>query len=285
MMIAAFTAAFFILIFWVLRDGRDDADISLFSAGIGAGIVLLMGIVVREIILRDAQQKYHVARRLIDRNIRTSQQPVNGIGFGEGKLTLERNAAILREIGKKSSAAKVLGKFAEGHREVFELCENYMAAVETELPNVGPGSPRLAALRKGSKVAGEYHHFHLLQFTEIEAKTLAQKANAHANIFDRLNTAQQALSVVDFALQHYPHESGLRDSHKILSELVISIKVSGFVEQAEEATRSGEHMRAVGLYNDALEELRGTGFASSELQSATAKIEEAIERLKLMFNK
>lgn len=278
-MILALAAVVFMLILLALGEAGDKAYFGLFSAGIGAGLVLLLGVVVREIIIRNAQEKYLTARRHIDRNIRWSSRAGQAYTIGEGKLTLERNAAILREIAKKSSAAKVLGKFPQGHKEVFELCEKYIAAVDEELPRVGVGSPRIAALRKGCKAAGEYHHYHLLQFTELEAKSLAQEASGHVNIFDRLNTAQRALNVVDLALTQYPHEQSLKDSHRVLSELIVSIEASGLVEQAEKSFAEGSYRQAIILYEDALDKLLRSEFRSGEHAEAAHKIEQEIERL------
>ena len=133
------------------------------------------------------------------------------------KLTLEKNSAILREIARKSEAAKVLGRLAESHREVFELCEEYRSATARELPTIGVGSPRLAALRRGNEIAGEYHHYHLLQWAEIQSRILTRDAQKHVKLNDKLGCAQEALGVIDFALGYYPDDLDLRSSEAAAS--------------------------------------------------------------------
>jgi hypothetical protein len=166
---------------------------------------------------------------------------------------------LLHEIARKSEAAKILGRFAEGHREVFELCTEYLAAVTRELPNVGAGSPRIAALKRGSGVAQGYHYFHMLQWAEIEARALTQEASKRDKIATKLESAQAALGVVEFALESYPQEHALLDSQRLLLELVSSIKVSDLIERAERAEFKGNPKRALGLYQDVLFFLQRNG--------------------------
>jgi hypothetical protein len=245
--------AFFFLVWGILNDGRE-ATTPWIPAGIGAAIVLGSAVVIREIILRDARNRFLRSQRLIDQSIKGIARWTNE--REPAKLTLERNAAILHEISRKSEAAKVLGRFSEGHREVFELCNEYLVAVERELPNIGAGSPRIAALRRGTEVAGRYHHYHLLQWAEIESRALTQEAGAHDKISGKLNSTQAALGVVDFALKSYPHEPALLDSQKVLLELVSSMKITDLVDKAERAAFKGNDKRALSLYQDALFLLR-----------------------------
>src|SRR5687767_10656609 len=245
---ASFAIAFFFLVWGILNDGHEETP--WIPAGVGAAIVLGLAVVLREIILRGARNRFLASQRQIDRNLKVITRQIPG--REPAKLTLERNAAILSEISLKSEAAKVLGRFAEGHREVFELCDEYMAAVQRELPNVGAGSPRIAALRRGTEVAGRYHYYHLLQWAEIESRALTQQARRQDKITGKLGSAQAALDVVDFALRSYPHETTLLDSQKVLLELVSSMKISDLVEKADRATFKGNHKRALSLYQDAL---------------------------------
>jgi hypothetical protein len=245
---ASVAIAFFFLVWGILNDGREETP--WIPAGIGAAIVLGLAVILREIILREARNRFLATQRQIDRNIRVIANQIPG--REPTKLTLERNAAILSEISLKSEAAKVLGRFAEGHREVFELCDEYIAAVQRELPNVGAGSPRIAALRRGTEVAGRYHYYHLLQWAEIESRSLTKEARQKDRIAGKLGSAQAALEVVDFALRSYPHESTLLDSQKVLLELVSSMKVTDLVEKADRASFKGNHKRALSLYQDAL---------------------------------
>lgn len=251
---ASVAIAFFFLFWGILNDGQDDAP--WIPAGIGAAVVLGSAVVLREIILRGSRRRFALAQQQIGRNIRGVVARVPD--REPAKLTLERNAAVLREIATKSDAAKVLGRFAEGHREVFELCNEYMNAVRRELPHVGAGSPRIAALLRGSDVAGRYHHYHLLQWAEIESRSLTKEARRQDKVAGKLASAEAALEVVDFALRAYPNEAALLDSQKVLHELITSIRISDLVDRADRAAFKGNHTRALGLYQDALFLLRRT---------------------------
>ena len=266
--------AFFFLVWGILNDGSAD-ETPWIPAGLGAAMVLAAAVIVREIVLREARNRFIASQRQIDRGIRGITRRIHD--DQPPKLTLERNAAILHEISKKSDAAKVLGKFAEGHREVFELCEEYLAAVTRELPTVGAGSPRIAALRRGRKVASRVHHFHMLQWAEIESRDLTREASKHDKISNKLESAQAALDVVDFALRSYSEEPALIDSRNVLIELLSKIKVTDLIERADRAAFKGNPKRALSLYQDALFVLQRQ---DPELASdAATHVREEINRL------
>lgn len=245
---ASVAIAFFFLVWGILNDGRDETP--WIPAGIGAAIILSSAVIVREIVLRGRRNRFLASQRQIDQSVRGIAQRAQE--RDPAKLTLERNAAILREISRKSEAAKVLARFAEGHRDVFELCEEYLGVVRRELPRVSAGSPRLVALLRGTEVAGKYHYYHMLQWAEIESRSLSKEAGKRDKISEKLDSAQSALGVVEFALQSYPEEPALLDSQKVLVELVSSMKISDLIERAERLAFKGNHRRALSLYQDAL---------------------------------
>lgn len=274
---AATAIGVFFLVWGILHDELDDAP--YIPAGLSASVVLGGAVVLREIILRTARDRFLASQRLLDQSLRHA--PVRGAVQDPNKLTLERNAAILHEITRKSEAAKVLGRLAESHREVFVLCEEYMAAAARELPTVGVGSPRIAALRRGSDIAAEYHHYHMLQWAEIQARSLTQDVQKHVKLVDKLGAANEALSVVDIALRYYPDEVRLRDSEELLRRLISSIQARSFVEKAERAKFKGNNKRAISLYEDALFHLaRGGG---DEIDTEAQHLREEIERLSGTF--
>lgn len=245
---ASVALGFFFLMWGILNDGQEETP--WIPAGVGAAIVLGSAVILREVILRDARNRFLASQRKIDQSVKGIARRISD--REPAKLTLERNASILGQISRKSEAAKVLGRFAEGHREVFELCDEYLAAVTRELPNVGVGSPRIAALRRGTDVAGRYHYYHLLQWAEIESRALTHEASKREKISDKLESALAAVGVVEFALRAYPHEPALLDSQQVLHELVSSIKVSDLMERAQRSAFKGNHKRALSLYQDAL---------------------------------
>lgn len=272
---AAAIAAFF-LVWGTMHDGGDETP--FVPAGLVASLVLGITVILREIILRKVRNRYLASQRL-DQTLRFA--PVRQVGVRDpARLTLERNAAILNEITLKSEAAKVLGRLAESHREVFDLCEEYLAATARELPTVAVGSPRLAALRRGNAIVGEYHHYHLLQWAEIQSRTHTQEANNNAKMSEKLNSARQALGVVDFALKYYPEDPSLKESERFLRGIIASIHVSDYIEKAERASFKGNNKRAISLYKDALFHLGRGGAAENEHGRMAEKINQEIERLR-----
>jgi hypothetical protein len=124
------------------------------------------------------------------------------------------------------------------------------------------------------------HHFHLLQWAEIESRALTQEANSRIKITERLETAQKAMGVVDYALSYYPHDADLLDSKSALAEFLTSIKLSHLIEKAERAAFNGSHARALKHYKDALFLLSHEYSGNAELDSLGEKINGEIGRLK-----
>lgn len=245
----AVAIAFFFFVWGLLHEDSDD--MAYVPAGIGASVLLVGAVLLREVVLRKARERYLLAERQLDYNL--NNIPVNRLqNQNPNKLTLEKNAAIIGDIRKKSDAAQVLGKFSDAHREVFEMCNQYLLLNEKEIETVGVGSPRLAALRRGKEVVAELHRYHLLTWAEIEARSLTQEAKNRVTMSEKLQTAQKALTVLDTALQFYPNEAKLLESESALKEFVASIKISHRLEQAERAVFKGNYKRAISHYRDAL---------------------------------
>lgn len=273
--IAIATGTFF-LIWGVLQDGREATP--WVAAGIFASGAIIVAVVLREVILRSARNRYLSNQRRLDRSLQGIIPQTSSHNERE-KLTLEKNALILTEIRRKSEAAKVLGRFSEGHREVFDMCVEYLAAADRELPMVGAGSPRIAAFHKGREQAHQFQRFHLLQWAEIEARSYTQEANNRVKIAERLEAAQKALGIVDFALKVYPNEESLLESESALKEFLASIKVSQMIDKAERAEFKGNHSRALTHYNNALFELGRDEVNSDDRQVITEKIDAEVERI------
>ncbi len=275
-LVIAVTVGFFFLVWGILNEGREETP--WITAGFGASILLASAVLLREVILRNARNRSLATQKRLDENLRGISTRANA-DRNTNKLTLERNSAILTEIGRKSEAAKILGKFSAGHKEVFDLCEEYRSAAAFELPNIGAGSPRLGALRKGIKTAGEYHRYHLLKWAEIEAQSFTQNAKSRAKMKEKLDTAQKALGVVDFALSFYPDEKSLMDSHQALRGFLTSIKVSNLIEKAERAHFKGNLEQASGFYQDALFDL-SRGEMAADRGIVMEKIEHELEKIR-----
>jgi hypothetical protein len=271
--------AFFFVAWGILRDEEDQMP--WITSGIGASILLGGAAVLREIILRRARNNGIMMERRIQNDL-TGARAQLGERRSSGKLTLEKNAAILGGIKQKSAAAKVLAKLPDGHREVFEMCGEYLARIEAELTTVSAGSPRLSALLKGRKAAASYHRHHLLRWAEIEARSLSAEANTSTDVSERLQAAKDAVNVIDLALRSYPTEESLLESREVLRELAVSIKVSDLAERAERAAFKDEYQEALGLYRDALFYLGRDNVHTDERQRVADRINTEMERLRLL---
>ncbi|MFN0140133.1 MAG: hypothetical protein ACKVQW_08615 [Pyrinomonadaceae bacterium] len=265
----AIAAAFFFVVWGILED--EGVRSPWQTAGVGACVLLCGAVIMREVFIRRARNRFlrqpppakHTSSKEADRN----------------KLTAERAAAILFELRRKSDAARVLDKIASGHREVVELCGAYLQRIESELPSVNPGSPRLAFLIKGRNAASEMHRFHTMRWAEIESRALTAEASSHTDAAERIRAAQNALEVIDHALYAYPAEVSLLQSRHLLSELAVSIKVSHAVEEAEKAAFRREFADARKLYRDALFYLGRGDTQSVERERAAERILTAMEKL------
>ncbi len=246
---SAIAIALFFLLWGALHEGKDD--LPWIGAGLGASIALAAAVFLREIILRGARERFLLTQKRLDRSLMGFAQHVSP-AEGSRKLTLEQNSTVLREIMLKSDAAKVLARLPEGHREVFELCASYLAIISNEMPTVAPGSPRIPAFRRGAEVARKYHRYHLLKWAEIETRSLTHGARSDADHSNRVDKAQEALSVLDFALSQYPDEASLNESRAVVEEMVGSFQVESLIEQARFAAFKGRTKTAIELFEQAL---------------------------------
>ena len=277
----AASTAFFFLVWGILHDGEEDMP--WIPAGIGSSIVLGSAVFLREVVLRKAQNKYLLAQRQLDFNL--NKIPLqSSANKNENKFTIEKNARIIKDIQQKSEAARLLNKLPDAHREVFEICNEYLSINKRELETVGAGSPRLAALIRGKDVVARIHKFHLLAWAEIESKFLTQEAKNQVKFSEKLKDAQKALNVLESALQFYPDEAQLSDSEVALREFIVSIKIFHSIEQAERAKFRENYKRAISLYRDALFSLARENLKSAERELLAEKINSEIEKIRQLEN-
>jgi hypothetical protein len=273
----ALSAAFFFLMWGILHDAGDETP--WITAGVSASMLLVGAVVLREVILRRARARQYRLQRQIDASF-AGVGPRVGTQPARAKLTLEQNAAILNRIKQKSQAAKVLDKFSAGHREVFELCHEYLVRNDEELKTVAAGSPRFSALLKGRNSAAVTHRFHLLQWAEIEARQLINEANVRTAASDRIEAANKAATVIDYALESYPADGDLLASRQVIDEMIVTIKASDAVERAERAAHRQDYREAISNYRDALFYHGRDNLMTDERQRAAERLTAEIERLR-----
>lgn len=269
--------AFFFLAWGMLQDAGDEMP--WVTAGIAASLLIVGAVILRGLILRRSRMRM-IREQGTFIDLELPRPAYGGHRRGPSKLSIERNTAILDEINQKSRAAKVLGKYSSGHREVVEMCGEYASLIEKELKDVRAGSPRLGALLKGRSKASALHKYHMLKWAEIESQTLADEARKSTDVGGRLAAADGALEVIESALVSYPSEPSLLASREVLRELNVSINVSHWVEKAEKAKFRGDHAQAARLYRDALFYLGRDNIRTPEREQAAERISEEIERLR-----
>lgn len=275
----AVSTAFFFLVWGILHDGGEDAP--WITAGLSASMLFSGAVILREVILRRAQNRFLRQERAIKNRVDGAAfNPQSSDPRHSNKLTLEKNAAILNEIRQKSDAANVLSRFSAGHREVFEICTEYLELNENELKGINPNSPRLAPLLKSRNAVSDYHRHHLLRWAEIEARTLTIDARNRADTTEKVEAAQSALYVIESALGSYPSEQSLLQSKELLQDMVVSIKVSDWVERAERAEFERDYATAKSLYRDALFYLGRDNVQSDGREEAAVRINAEIERIR-----
>ncbi len=284
---AAISIAVFFLVWGVLLDGAEEAP--WIASGIAASIILASAVVLREIFLRKARRRFLLTQSKLDANLKGvraagHQQRLlpQKTSHVSNKLTVEKNAAIVKQIQQKSESARLSGKLAEAHLEVVELCGNYLSLNQRQMEMVGVGSPRLAALRRGRETVGQLHRYHLLTWAQNESRHLTQESKIRVKISDKIEAAQRALHTLQTAAEFYPNERQLIESETVLREFIASINVSHWIEQAERAAFKGNYKRAINHYRDALFFLaRDNSALEAEKTSAVAvQINAEIEKLR-----
>ena len=262
-------AAFFVL--WGVLDGESESP--WIGAGLAASVVLGSAVIFREMVLRAARARHYREQQRLERNLRmVPKRP----SVEREKLTLQQNDAALGMIAQRSDAAKVLPRVAAAHREVCDLCEDYLRTMEREIPRVSPGSPRLNAFKKGVRSVRRYHRYHLTRWAEIEVRRHTLEAHSRDKISDRLESARRAAGVIDQALIYYPREATFLESMSVIYEIIDSLTVSGLVEQAEAAAGAGDIPASAGHYREALALIELKGGAGGPKGKAAAEIKTAL---------
>lgn len=273
---ASIALGLFFFVWAMLNDGRDDSP--WITAGLLSSMTLIGAVVVREVILRNRRERIFAAQRRLDNSLLSVP-----IGLKKAddpdKFTIEQNSILLTEIKRKSEAAKVLSTLADSHREVFVLCDEYLSIARRELPNVGVGSPRLAAITKGRDSVERMHRFHMLKWAEAEVRKSTQDAGATERLTVKLENAKKALGIVEIAVGRYPDEQILTDSRQFLGELVVSLRVSNLVEKAKRAEKKGNVTLAKSIYQDALDLITREAFMFESEQRLQNELQGNIDRL------
>lgn len=236
----------FFALWWMLVTGGDEAP--WISAGLAAGIVLLVSLSAREVVMRRAWTRYILENGGTDHSSRISSEPS---GPAQKTYSATAHTAKLRGLQKQSAEADA-GSRPESHLEVFELCQTFLAHAEEALNSNTLNAERRSIFRAGQERARALQKHHMLTWARESSLALTHEAQRRARTSDKIETAYRALDCLDSALKVFPAESELNASKSAIWEFIASVKVAHWVELAERAAFKGHYRRAINRYKDAL---------------------------------
>src|SRR5687767_7563299 len=171
-LLGAFVVAIilFLALWWMLVSGGDEAP--WIPAGLGASVVLLVALSAREVVMRRAWTRYLLEQR-VDGSSRTVREK-KALGT-KTQSSSSLLSASWRNLQKQSEKADS-GSLPESHLDVFHMCQDYMAALDSALrANNLPGEKRVALKAGQERVRGLQKH-HLLTWARDSARALTFEA-------------------------------------------------------------------------------------------------------------
>ncbi len=259
--LAAATA--FYVLWWVLSVEGDESP--WVASGVAAGMTILACVVAREIKMR---RHDHLAR-LHQLPNTTRYQAKKRLGY---TATLTAATTAIRRLERRLREIERRGATPVEHLEACQLCEQYLKSAEETLPTLGVGTEVRAAVRAGQERVSVLRKRHLLLWARKESQSLTMLAQQRTRPEDKIEMAQNALAVIDEALQAYPNETELYESGLAVREYIASVTLARWVTLAERAEFKNQIAEAADYYRDALFDL-----SRADISEATR--EEAADRL------
>ncbi len=276
----ATAASLFFVLWWMLHSSGDEAP--WLPAGLAASVVMLVAAAARQVVMRRAWTRYILEQDRREPSLKSSSSTTHKSGASSASSKGSKSDAYyaaLRAVQKKSADADAGGEQPEAHLEAYHLCKDYLANTEEALRTTSAADVR-AALRAGQERVRALQKKHLLAWTRGESTRLTHEAQRRVRISDKIETAQQALEVIDEALRVYPGEGELRASAMAVRNFIASVKVGQWVEMAERAAFRGKYARAVARYRDALFYLSRADMSEDARDEAANRIHREIEMLR-----
>jgi len=252
---AAAGAALFFVLWWMLQAEESP----WVPAGLAASVVMLVAAFARLLVARRVRN--HRGPVTHD----SYQRPIRRPTINEVMHSTGRHAAALRALQKHSIVADERDS-AETHREVYDLCTEYLSGAERALQSPALQADGRVALRAGQERVRELQKHHLLTWARGSARALTHEAQQRVRLYDKIETANRALDCIDQALKVCPDDPELTVSVQAVHEFIASSRVAHWVELAERAAFKGHFQRAIDCYRDALYYLGrdGAGVAGND---------------------
>jgi tetratricopeptide (TPR) repeat protein len=238
---AAASAALFFVLWWMLQ-GEENPWI---PAGLAASVVMLVAASAWLAVVRRARVRY-----VRDRGDWRGRSSLGS--SGNAIPATGRHSAALRALHKQSRAADARESPPQAHRELYDLCSEYLSGAEQALQSPSLPTEARLALRAGQERVRTLQRHHLLTWARGSARSLTHEAQQRVRLYEKVETANRALECIDTALRVYPDEEELKISARAVRDFITSSRVAHWVELAERAAFKGYYRRAIDRYRDAL---------------------------------
>jgi tetratricopeptide (TPR) repeat protein len=238
----ATAGALFFLLWWMLQ-GEENPWV---PAGLAASVVMLVAVASREAIIRIAWSRHMLELDRSQRHGHTSRRSHSSTRFASVGSTSWR--ALQRQAAEVDAG----NSLPEAHREIYQLCAEYLASTEEAMRKGDLTSENRLALRAYQERARALQRHHLLTWARDSARSLTREAQQRVRLHEKIEIANRALECLDSALQIYPDDHELNESAGAVREFITSSRVAHWVELAERAAFKGHYRRAIDCYRDAL---------------------------------
>jgi hypothetical protein len=275
---AGVAAATLFVVLWMMLHGSGD-EAPWVPAGLAASVVMLVAVAAREVVMRRAWTRYILEQDRRDLHTEKGTRK-HTTGSGNKYRPVEANAAQLRSLQKQSIEADAAGEAPESHLEVYQSCKEYLASTAETLRSSSLSGEGRVALRAGQERARSLQKHHLLAWARSSSRSLTHEAQRRARVWDKIETAQRALDVVETARKFYPDEAELHQSEAAIRDFMASIKVAHWVELAERAAFKGYYTKAIDRYRDALFYLSRESMKEEARLETAERISREIELLR-----
>jgi len=273
---AAASAALFFVLWWMLQAEETP----WVPAGLAASVVMLVAALGRVVVMRRARTRYARDQDRQEWYGRTTSGRAGNRGNGRANSrSASLHSAALRALQKQSAAVDATDSAPEAHRELYELCTEFLAGAEQASHSPGLSPEGRLALRAGQERARTLQKHHLLSWARASALAFTREAQQRARLYEKVETANRALDCIDSALKVYPEEDELNRSARAVREFITSSRIAHWVELAERAAFKGHYRRAIDCYRDALFFLTRDG-PDQDREAGAERISREIELLR-----
>lgn len=275
----ATAASLFFVLWWMLHGSGDEAP--WLPAGLAASVVMLVAAAARQVVMRRAWTRYILEQDRREPSLKSSSSSHKSVASSASKSgKADAHAVAFRAVQKKSAEADASHEVPGAHLEAYHLCKDYLASTEEALRQGGLSAEGRAAVRSGRERVRVLQKHHLLAWASVSSRAITQDAQRRVLVWDKIETAQRALEVIQAALKIYPEEKELLDSTAAIEEFMASVRVAHWVELAERAAFKGQYRRAIERYRDALFYASRGGLGDEAAKQMTERISREIELLR-----